>query len=127
MTLYIYRVGWTYPARNHVYRSKSMKNPSCIRTLPGPVRPVGPTGQTGRSYRSDRSVPAGQATVPRPVRPVGANFGCQQWPPTKQAYLMGITADPLGQPEHFIEDGKNTLTGVGSKEPQVHSKRETKE
>ena len=55
-----------------------MKNPSCTRTLPGPVRPVGPTGQTGRSLpdrpqclnRSDRSV--------RPVRPVGANFGCQQ-------------------------------------------------
>jgi len=55
-----------------------MKNPSCTRTLPEPVRPVGPTGQTGRSLpdrpqcldRSDRSV--------RPVKPVGANFGCQQ-------------------------------------------------
>ena len=52
-----------------------MKNPSCTRTLPEPVRPVGPTGQTGRSLpdrpqcldRSDRS-----------VRPVCANFGCQQ-------------------------------------------------
>ena len=78
MTLYIYRVGWTYPARNPVYRSKSMKNPSCTRTLRGPVRPIGPTGQTGRSLpdrpqcldRSDRS-----------VRPVGANFGCQHMPP----------------------------------------------
>ena len=74
VTLYIYRVGKTYPARNPVYRSKSMKNPSCTRTLPRPVRPVGPTGQTGRSLpdrpqcldRSDRS-----------VRPVGANFDCQ--------------------------------------------------
>ena len=78
MILYIYRVGWTYPARNPVYRFKSMKNPNCTWTLPGPVRPVGPTGQTGRSlpnrpqclYRSDRLV--------RPVRPVGANFDCQQ-------------------------------------------------
>jgi hypothetical protein len=58
-------VGWTYPARNPVYRSKSIKISSCTRTLPGPVRPVGPcrtghsalTGQTARSYRSDRLVP----------------------------------------------------------------------
>ena len=78
MTLYIYRVGWTYHARNPVYKSKFIKNPSCTRTLPVPVRPVGPTGQTGRSLpdrpqcldRSDRS-----------LRPVGANFGCQHMPP----------------------------------------------
>ena len=55
VSLYIYRVRWTYPARNSVYRSKSIKNPSCIRTLPGPVGPyrtghsasTGQTGQTG--------------------------------------------------------------------------------
>ena len=41
VTLYIYRVGWTYPARNLVYISKSIKIPSCTRTLLGPVRPVG--------------------------------------------------------------------------------------
>ena len=46
VTLYIYRVRWTYPARNPVFRSKSMKKPSCTRTL------------------LDRSVPVGQATVP---------------------------------------------------------------
>ena len=68
MTLYIYRVGWTYPTINPVYRSKSIKISSCTRTLPGPVRPVGLTGQTSRplpdrpqcldrSYRSDRLVP----------------------------------------------------------------------
>ena len=62
VTLYIYRMGWTYPAKNPVYRSKSIKNPSCTRTLLGPVRPVGPC-RTGHSAR--------------PVRPVGANFGCQ--------------------------------------------------
>ena len=74
MTLYIYRVGRTYPARNPVYRSKSIKISSCTRTLPGPVKPVGHTGQTGRPLpdrpqcldRSDRSV--------IPVRPVSANF-----------------------------------------------------
>ena len=46
MTLYIYRVGKTYPARNPVYRSKSIKNSNCTRT-PRPVRPPGHTGQTG--------------------------------------------------------------------------------
>ena len=61
MTLYIYRVGWTYPARNPVYRSKSMKTPSCTRTLPGPVRPVGPcksghSASTSQTARSDRLV-----------------------------------------------------------------------
>ena len=71
MTLYIYRVGWTYPARNSIKKSKSIKIPSCTRIPLGPVRPVDPTGQTGRllpdrvqrltgqtarAYRSDRSV-----------------------------------------------------------------------
>ena len=41
VTLYIYRVEWTYPAKNPVYISKSMKNSSCTRTLLGPVKPVG--------------------------------------------------------------------------------------
>src|SRR6185437_12921711 len=74
VTLYIYRVGKTYPARNHVYRSKSIKNSNYSRT---PPRPIGPTGQTGRA-------PAGSATAPdrsdrlaRPIRPVDANFGCR--------------------------------------------------
>ena len=81
MTLYIYRVGWTYPARNLITRSKSIKIPSCTRIPLGPVRPVDPTGETGRllpdglqrltgqtarAYRSDRSVLS------------NANFGCQQ-------------------------------------------------
>ena len=62
VTLYIYRVGKTYPARNPVYRSKSIKISSCTRTLPGPVGPCRTghnalTGQTARSYRSDRLVP----------------------------------------------------------------------
>ena len=41
VTLYIYRVGKTYPARNPVYRSKSIKNSNCTRTPPRLVRPVG--------------------------------------------------------------------------------------
>ena len=41
VTLYIYRVGKIYPARNHVYIYKSIKNPNYSRT---PSRPVGPTG-----------------------------------------------------------------------------------
>ena len=79
MTLYIYRVGNTYPARNPVYKSKSIKISSCTRTLPGPVRPVGPcrtghnalTGQTARSYRSDRLVPilAVNTLLPSDIRP----------------------------------------------------------
>ena len=45
MTLIFIGWGWTYPTRNPVYRSKSMKNPSCTQTLP---RPVGPC-RTGHS------------------------------------------------------------------------------
>ena len=74
VTLYIYRVGKTYPARNPVYRSKSIKNSNCTRTPPRPVRPVGPTGQTGwscqtvyrRLDRSDR--------LDTPVRPVCSGY-----------------------------------------------------
>ena len=51
-----------FPAKNPVYRSKSMKNPNCTRTLPVPVGPCrtghsASTGQTARSDRSDRLVP----------------------------------------------------------------------
>ena len=75
MTLYIYRVGWTYPVKNSVYRSKSMKTPSCTWTLPGPVRPVGPcrrghsasTGQNARSDRSDRLVPILAVNICSPI------------------------------------------------------------
>ena len=93
MTLYIYRVGWTYPARNPITRSKSIKIPSCTRIPLGLVRPVDPTGQTGRllpdrlqrltgqtarAYRSDRSVLS------------NANFGRQHMPP----YFFGKTYVP---------------------------------
>ena len=57
VTLYIYRVGKTYPVSNSIYRSKSIKNPNYSRTPPRPVRPVGPIGQTSRA-------PAGSATAP---------------------------------------------------------------
>ena len=49
VTLYIYRVRWTYPARNPIIRSKSIKISSCTRIPLGPVRPVG-------YYRTDYSV-----------------------------------------------------------------------
>ena len=61
VTLYIYRVGKTYLARNPIYRSKSIKNSNYCRIPPRSVRPVGPTGRS----------PAGLATVPRPVRLLG--------------------------------------------------------
>ena len=47
MTHYIYRVGWTYPARNPIYRSKSIKKTLVVLGL-----------------YLDRSAPAGQAIVP---------------------------------------------------------------
>ena len=71
MTLYIYRVGWTYPTRNSITRAKSIKISICTRIPLGQVRPVEPTGQIGRllpdrlqrltgqtarAYRSDRFV-----------------------------------------------------------------------
>ena len=41
VTLYIYRVGKTYPAKNSIYRFKSIKFPNCTRTPHGPVGLVG--------------------------------------------------------------------------------------
>ena len=60
-TLYIYWVGWTYPARNLFYRSKSTKISNCTRTPLEPVRLVGllldrlqhQIGQTAWLDRSD--------------------------------------------------------------------------
>ena len=75
VTLYIYRVGKTYPARNSVYRSKSIKNFNCTWT---PPRPVGPTGQTSWSChrRLDRS-----DCLDIPARPVCSGC-CQFWSST---------------------------------------------
>ena len=70
VALYIYRVGWTYPARNPFYRSRSTKIVIVLGLL---------------FDWSDRSDPCGQATTPdrsdRLVRPVDANFGYQHMPP----------------------------------------------
>ena len=74
VTLYIYRVGKTYPARNYVYRYKSIKNSDCTRTPHGPVRP------TGRAPARSPTVPDRSDRLVRPVRPVDANFGCKQGP-----------------------------------------------
>ena len=74
VTLYIYRVGKTYPARNHVYRSKSIKNSNCTRTPHGPVRP---TGQTGRAPARSATAPDWSYRLVGLVRPVDVNFGCQ--------------------------------------------------
>ena len=70
------------PVRNPVYKSKSMKNSICTRTLLGPVRPVGPTDQTGRSLpdkpqcldQSDRS-PCRTATIRRTLTREGPRRG----------------------------------------------------
>ena len=85
VTLYIYRVGKTYPARNHVYRSKFIKNSNCTWTPPRPVRPVGPTGQTGWSCqtvykRLDRS--------DRLDTPVCSGY-CQFWSSTYAPLFFG--------------------------------------
>ena len=84
MTLYIYRVGWTYPARNPITRSKSIKIPSCTRIPLGPVRPVDPTGQTGRLLPDRLQRLTGQtARAYQSYRSVlsNANFGRQHMPP----------------------------------------------
>ena len=108
MTLYIYRVGWTYPAKNPIYRSKSIKIPSCTRTLLGPVRP---TGQTGRSYqtgyrRLDRSDRLGV-----PVRPVCSCY-CQFWLSTltlsAQLTAHIYPSHPLHHPSHICPSPHNS-------------------
>jgi len=73
VTLYIYKVGKTYPARNHVYRSKSIKNSNYSRIPPRPVRP---TGQTGR-FLPDWPQCLDQSDCS--VGPVSANFDRQQF------------------------------------------------
>ena len=62
MTLYIYRMGRTYPARNPFYKSKSMKILICTRIPHGPVKPVshcqtGYRDQTAWVHQSDRLMP----------------------------------------------------------------------
>ena len=65
VALYIYRVGWTYPAKKFFLQIWIYQKPNSTRTLLGPIRPVGllpgrlqrPTGQTARTDRSDRSMP----------------------------------------------------------------------
>ena len=75
VTLYIYRMRWTYPARNPIYRSKSIKISSCTRTLLGPVRPVG------------RAIPA---IAPRPVRPLG-QIGQTGWSSLLPIFVVNST------------------------------------
>ena len=64
MTLYLYRVGWAYLAKNSVYRSKSIKSlvvlGLCLDRSDPPVRPVGrarpaTTSQTSQTAWDDRS------------------------------------------------------------------------
>ena len=93
VTLYIYRVGKTYTAINPIYRSKSIKIPSCTRIPLGPVRPVDPTGQTGwscqtvykRLNRSDR--------LDTPVRPVCSGY-FQFWSSTYAPLFFGKACVP---------------------------------
>ena len=95
MTLYIYWVGWTYPARNSFYRSKSLKKTLVVLGL--------------YLDRSDRSVPAGQATVPRLVRPLdqtGQTGWCQFW----------LSTDSGGLQSSALELQQNMLV-----HKQVHS------
>ena len=55
VTLYIYRVGKTYPAKNSIYRSKSIKNSNYSRILNQTGR--APTGSATAPDRSDRLMP----------------------------------------------------------------------
>ena len=81
VTLYIYRVGKTYPARNPVYRSKSINNSNCTRTPPRPVRPVGPTGQTRWSCQTIYRCLDRSDRLDTLVRPVCSGY-CQFWSST---------------------------------------------
>ena len=89
MTLYIYRVGWTYPARNPI----TDLNLQRVLVVLG--------FQVDRSDRSDPPVrPVGvarPATWSRPVRPVcstSANFGRQHMP----TYFFGDASMPKNKP-----------------------------
>ena len=49
-TLYIYTVEWTYPTRNPVYRSKSIKILNYTRTPLGPVSRARPITGTSTGW-----------------------------------------------------------------------------
>ena len=93
VALYIYRVGWTYPTRNPVYRSKSIKILNCTRTPFGPVEPVWPTGQTGWSCQTGYSITYQSDYPGWPVRPVGL-VCCQFWSSTYASLFFGKACGP---------------------------------
>ena len=96
MTLYIYRVGWTYPARNPI----TDLNLQRILVVLG--------FQVDRSDRSDPPVrPAGvarPATWSRPVRPLsstgqtGLFEQCQFWSSTYAPLFFGDASMPKNKP-----------------------------
>ena len=57
VALYIYRVGWTYPARNLFYRSESTKNIILLGLLLDRWVSCRAGYSAVRSDRSDRSMP----------------------------------------------------------------------
>ena len=84
LTLYIYRMGWTYPARNPFIDLNLQKKSLVVLGLClEPIRPVTPTGKTGRScqtgYRNMTGQTASAYRSDRSTR-VAANFGRQHVP-----------------------------------------------
>ena len=102
VTLYIYRVGKTYPARNPVYRSKSIKNPSCTRILLGLVRPLRLTGQTSRPCRIGYS-------KHRPVRLPGMT-GQTGWSRLLPILVVNTTKAYLFNPGSYMKTIKRFIS-----------------
>ena len=93
MTLYIYRVGWTYPARNPI------TDLNLLRVL------VVLGFQVDRSDRSDPPVSVARpATWSRPVRPLsstgqtGLFDQCQFWSSTYAPLFFGNASMPKNKP-----------------------------
>ena len=90
MNFYIYRVGWTYPAKNPIISAKSIKIPNCTQIPLGPVRP---TGQIGRSCQTGYRCFDRSDRLSAPVRPVCTGC-CQFWLSTYALLFFGKACVP---------------------------------
>ena len=85
VTLYIYRVGSTYPASN------SFADLNLLKTL------ITVSSWTGQTHRSDRSIPCWAGYSTRPVRPpgqTGQTGWCQFWLSTYTSLFFGKACLP---------------------------------
>jgi hypothetical protein len=125
VTLYIYRLGRSCPARNPFTTRNSQGLLNSTQTQGPPVRPVRPTGETGVAVaRSATRRPTGQTVKGhrsdqwrQPDRPC-AKFGCEQdrWPPL--APVGGRCCSHQSVPAVGEGEQRGSVVRSGGRKPQ---------